>query len=71
MNDAYLKKLVIERLRTMPPNVSFSIGSHGDFTRDQLIQEVQDGSDVGLETVESELRLLREMPHLVSRLQTE
>ena len=71
MSDEYLKKLVIERLRTMPPNVSFSIGGHGDFTRDQLIQEVQTGTDVGQETVESELRLLREMPHLVRRLQTE
>ena len=68
VDEEYLKKLVAERLRTIPPNISFSIGAYGDFTRDQLINEVLQGTKVGQETIKSELRLLREMPKLASRL---
>lgn len=68
MDEKYARKLVAARLRTIPPNVSFSIGAYGDFTRDELINEVLQGTEVGKETIKSELRLLREMPRLVSKL---
>jgi len=61
----YLKKLVKERLSAMPPDVSFSIGSFGDFTRDELIQEVEKGSEVGKETIEMQLIFLRKMPKIL------
>ncbi len=69
MDENYANLLVVERLRTISPNVSFSIGLYGDFRRDELIQEVLKGTPVGIETVKSELRLIREMPGLVNRLQ--
>jgi len=68
VNEEYAKKLVVERLKTIPPNVSFSIGSYGDFTRDELISEVLQGTEVGKETIESELKLLQGMPKLISKL---
>ena len=68
MDKEYVKKLVIERLKTIPPNVSFSIGGYGDYTRDELINQVLKETDVGKETVKSELQLLRETPRMVSRL---
>lgn len=68
VHEEYFKKLVVERLRTIPPNISFSIGAYGDFSRDDLINQVLRGTKVGKETIKSELRLLREMPRLISRL---
>lgn len=68
MAEDYLKKLIIARLKTIPPNVSFSVGSYGDYTRDELIREVMSGSPVGREFTELELRLIRETPLLIGRL---
>ena len=68
MDAEYLKKLVIARLKTIPPNISFSIGSHGDFTRDQIINEVARESDIGKEFTEMEIKLLLKSPKLVSWL---
>jgi len=62
----YLKRLVKERLAAMPPDVSFSIGSFGDFTRDQLIDEVEEYSEVGKEAIEMQLDFIRRMPKIIA-----
>lgn len=62
----YIKKLVKERLYSMPPDVSFSVGNYGDFTRDQLIEEVDKGSDVGKAAIEMQLNFIRKMPKLLN-----
>ena len=64
-NTEYIKKLVKERLAAMPPDVSFSI-DFGDFTRDELIKEVDKGSEVGKETIEMQLNFIRKMPRLLA-----
>jgi hypothetical protein len=64
MNTEYIQKLVVERLMTIPPEISFSIGNYGDFTRNQLIAEVEKNSAVGKATIEMELNFLRQMPKL-------
>lgn len=68
MDQDYLVKLVITRLQAMPPNASFSIGNYGDFTRDQLIDQVRDGTRVGHAAIQLELNFLREMPRLAGKL---
>jgi hypothetical protein len=67
-DDEYLKKLVIARLEAMPPNVSFSVGSYGDFTRDQLIDNVRRGTAVGQKYAQFELRMILDSPKIVGRL---
>jgi len=67
-DDRYIKELVVTRLRAIPPNVSFSIGGFGDYTRDQLITEVKNGSSAGNAAVELELKFLRNMPKLSEKL---
>ena len=62
----YVKKLVKERLAAMPPDVSFSIGDFGDFTRDQLIDEVDKYSEVGKEAIEMQLNFIRKMPKILA-----
>lgn len=62
----YLKKLVKERLAAMPPDVSFSIGDFGDFTRDQLINEIDEYSEVGKEAIDMQLDFIRKMPRILA-----
>jgi len=64
--NEYIKKLVKERLHAMPPDISFSVGSFGDYTRDQLIEEVDKGSDVGKSAIEMQLNFIRKMPRLLN-----
>jgi len=61
-------KLVVARLSAIPPNLSFSIGSHGDFTARELIQEVKKKTEVGQATVEMQLTYIRKMPQLSALL---
>ena len=62
----YLKNLVKERLASMPPDVSFSIGDFGDFTRDQLIDEVDKYSKVGKEAINMQLNFIKRMPKILA-----
>ncbi len=68
MDNEYLKKLVVARLKTIPPNISFSVGSKGDFTRDQLIREVVGDTSVGKEFANMELKLIIDSPKMASWL---
>ena len=54
-----VKKLVIFRLETMPSNRKISIGSHGEFTKDELIDHVKKEDTVGKKIIEVELEFLR------------
>ena len=64
--DDYIKKLVKERLHAMPPDVSFSVGNFGDYTRNQLIEEVDKGTEVGKAAIEMQLTFIRKMPRILS-----
>lgn len=68
MEEEYVKKLVIARLKTIPPDVSFSVGSHGDYSRDELIREVMKNTEVGKEFVKIELKIILDSPKIVGRL---
>ena len=65
-NTEYIKTLVKERLRAMPPDVSFSVGNFGDYTRNQLIDEVDKGSEVGKAAIDMQLTFIRKMPKLLN-----
>lgn len=52
-------KIVLERLKTMPSGLKLSIGAMGSFTRDQLMGEVEKGSEVGELIVEVYMNYLR------------
>ena len=54
-----IKDLVIARLEILPSNKKISIGSSGEFTRDDLIKHVKKEDDVGEKIAEIELEYLR------------
>jgi len=68
MDEEYVKKLVVARLKTIPPNIGFSVGSHGDFSRDDIIRNVLGGTAIGKEFADMELRMIIESPKMVGRL---
>lgn len=51
--------IVLERLRIMPRTVKLNIGNFGSFTRDQLIREVSDRTEVGALVVKMHMGYLR------------
>lgn len=54
-----LKDLVSARLDLMSPDLAISIGSSGTFTKDQLIEHVRQGDDVGRTIIEMEMEFLQ------------
>ena len=54
-----IKELVIARLEVMPRDKKISIGSSGDFTRDELIEAVKEGNELGKRIIEVQLEYLR------------
>ena len=61
-------QLVIARLSAMSPGVKLSVGSHGTFTRSELITAVKNNTDVGKTIVKLQLSYLRRMPELSQTL---
>jgi len=54
-----IKKLVIARLEALPSDKMISIGDLGEFTRDDLIERVDKGDEVGDKITEIQLEYLR------------
>lgn len=54
-----IKEIVIARLEAMPSNKRISIGSFGEFTKDELIKRVKENDSVGKKIIEIELEFLR------------
>ena len=65
--DEDIKKLIKKRLSAMSPDISFSVGGFGDFTRDQLIQEIDKGTEIGNEMIEMEVNFIRTMPIILKK----
>ena len=58
-NQEEIKVLVIARLKTLPEDKSISIGSERDFTKEELIQHVEQEDHIGKKIMEVEMRFLR------------
>ena len=70
MGDGYgddIKRIVLRRLQAIPPNVTFSVGEQGRFTRDELISEVERGTSVGKAAVEMQLNFIRKMTTIAAQ----
>lgn len=54
-----LKELVIARLDVLSTDKKISIGSNGEFTKEELIEHVKEGDDIGQKVAELELTFLK------------
>lgn len=59
VSEEEIKQLVIERLKTLPKETGISIGSQGDFSKNEIIKHVEEGDDIGKKIVEVEMSFLR------------
>ena len=58
LSDA-IKDLVIARLDLIPPNLGVSIGGQGNFTKDELIEHVKKGDEIGQQIARIEMTFLK------------
>lgn len=58
-------KIVLERLATMPSNLKLSLGSQGQYSRKQLIEEVEKRSKTGELIVNVYMQYLRSFKEAV------
>lgn len=56
--------LVVARLKTMPSSASLSIGGQGDFSIDELVNDVEQINDIGLSVIQTQLDYLRSLKDL-------
>ena len=63
-----VKELVKFRLMSSPSNIKISIGSYGEFTKSELIEEIERGSEVGNAAIRMELLFIQKMPVISKRL---
>jgi len=65
MNDTDTEKeiidLVVARLQKLPADKEISIGSAGEFTKDELIDHVKKDDEVGKKMIAIEMDFLRSM----------
>ena len=63
ITDQEIRQLVIERLRVLPSGKQIAIGGGEAYSPDELIRQVEEGSDIGQKIIEVELEFLRAMKH--------
>lgn len=54
-----VKELVKARLSILPQNIKISIGSEGSFSRDELIEHINEGDKIGKKIIEINMDFLR------------
>lgn len=59
IKDEEIKKIVTARLKILPSDKKLSVGSEGEFTRDELIKHVESGDELGKKIIEIQLEYLR------------
>ncbi len=59
--DEDVKKIVIARLEMLPPDKKISIGSSGEFSKDELIERVKRGDPIGEKIIEIEMGFLKSL----------
>lgn len=59
--DEEYKEIVIARLETLPSNKKISIGSSGEFTKEELIESVKREDELGKKMVQIEMEFLQSL----------
>jgi len=61
ITDEEIRKLVVERLKTFPSGKKISIGSEGNFSKEELINHVESEDRVGRKIIEIQLTYLQSL----------
>ena len=66
--DKDTEELVLTRLAVFPEGKKISIGSLGDFTKEEIIKHVQDKDEVGQKMIEIDLKYLQSMKEISKQI---
>lgn len=55
-----MKKIVVERIRTSSDDLVITIGDK-DYNKQQVLESVQKGDELGLEIIDTQMEFLRDM----------
>ena len=66
VSEEEIKKIVIARLESLPSSRKISIGSSGEFDKDELIQRIKTDDPIGRKMVQIELEFLRSLKKGIS-----
>ncbi len=61
VSDSDIRSLVIARLRALSSGRKISMGSAGEFSKDELIKRVAKNDEIGKKIVEIQLQYLRSL----------
>lgn len=61
VSDKEIRDLVVARLQSLPSNRKISIGSDGEFTKEELVQDVRNGGSIGNKIIEIQLSYLKSL----------
>lgn len=61
ITDDEIRKLVIARLQTLSSDRKISIGSEGEFSKEELIESVNKNDEIGKKITEIQLQYLRSL----------
>lgn len=59
--DEELKKIVIARIEIFPSDKKISIGSVGEFTKEEIIKHVERETDIGEKIIEIQFNYLKSL----------
>lgn len=54
-----IKELVLARINVMPPNYKLSIGDKGTFRKDELIDHIKNGDDIGNQIISMQMNFIK------------
>ena len=57
--NSEVKELVLERIRVMPPNYKLSVGNQGTFTKEQLMDHVGKGNEIGNQIIDMQMNFIK------------
>lgn len=60
-------KIVLERLKVMPKTVTLNIGNYGSFSRDELIEQISNRTEMGELVVEIQMAYIRSFKERVNK----
>jgi len=54
-----MKELVLARLEIASPKFILSVGNQGTFSKEQLIEHVRKGDNIGIQIIEMQLKFIK------------
>jgi hypothetical protein len=61
LSDDEIRRLVIARLKVLSPETVISLGADGSFSRDEMVQKVQEGDKIGEKLAEIQMEWLQSL----------